>query len=77
MEYTVDNVNKTIVEIKKLEANLGGTQLYEPLKNIFNNKNYDKLNLCRNLFILTDGEVWDRKESLNLLKENLDILSLG
>jgi len=73
VEYTVDNVNKTIVEIKKLEANLGGTQLYEPLKNIFNNKNYDKLNLCRNLFILTDGEVWDRKKSLNLLKENLDI----
>ena len=73
VEYTVDNVNETISEIKKLDANLGGTKLYEPLKNIFNNKNYDKLNLCRNLFILTDGEVWDRNESLKLIEDNKDV----
>ena len=73
VEYTVDNVNETISEIKKLDANLGGTKLYEPLKNIFNNKNYDKLNLCRNLFILTDGEVWDRNESLELIEDNKDV----
>ena len=73
VEYTVDNVNRTISKIKKLEANLGGTELYEPLKYIFNNKNYDNLKLCRNLFILTDGEVWDRKKSLKLIEENLDV----
>ena len=73
VEYTVDNVNKTISIIKKLRANLGGTSLYKPLKNIFNNKKYDDLNLCRNLFILTDGIVDDKNQSLKILKENLDI----
>ena len=72
VQYTVDNVNETISVIKQLEANLGGTQLYEPLKSIFTNKNYENLNMCRNLFILTDGEVWDRDESLKLIEENLD-----
>ena len=37
VEYTVDNVNRTISKIKKLKADLGGTEIYEPLKNIFSN----------------------------------------
>ena len=72
LEYTVENVQKTIKKVKKLKADLGGTQLFEPLKDIFNNNNFDKLNLCKNLFILTDGEVWDRDKSLELIKKNLD-----
>ena len=72
LEYTVENVQKTIKKVKKLKADLGGTQLFEPLKDIFNNNNFDKLNLCKNLFILTDGEVWDREKSLELIKKNLD-----
>jgi len=72
LEYTVENVQKTIEKVKKLKADLGGTQLFKPLKDIFNNNNFDKLNLCKNLFILTDGEVWDREKSLELIKKNLD-----
>ena len=71
-EYTVENVTKTIKKIKRLKADLGGTQLLEPLKHIFNNKNFDNLNLCKNLFILTDGEVWDGQQSLKLIKDNLN-----
>ena len=73
VEYTADNVNETISEIKKLDADLGGTEIYEPLEYIFNNENYEKLNLCRNLFILTDGEVWDRKQSLKLIEANKNV----
>ena len=73
LEYTVENVTNTIKNIKKLEADLGGTELLEPLKNIFNNNNFDNLNLCKNLFILTDGYVFDGEESLKLIKKNLDI----
>ena len=64
LEYTVENVEQTIKKVKKLKANLGGTKLYKPLQNIFSNKNFDDLNLCKNLFILTDGDVWDREQSL-------------
>ena len=71
-EYTIENVTKTIKKIKRLKADLGGTQLLEPLKHIFNNKNFDNLNLCKNLFILTDGEVWDGQQSLKLIKDNLN-----
>ena len=72
-EYTVENVEQTIKKVKKLKANLGGTKLYKPLQNIFSNKNFDDLNLCKNLFILTDGDVWDREQSLKLIKNNLDV----
>ena len=29
--------------------------------------------MCKNLFILTDGDVWDREQSLKLIKNNLDV----
>ena len=73
LEYTVENVKKTIEKVKKLKANLGGTELYKPLQNIFSNENSDNLNLCKNLFILTDGEVWDSEKSLKIIKNNLDV----
>ena len=73
LEYTVENVEQTIKKVKKLKANLGGTEFYKPLQNIFSNKNFDDLNLCKNLFILTDGDVWDREQSLKLIKNNLDV----
>ena len=76
LEYTVKNVTNTIKQVKKLQANLGGTELLKPLKSVFNNKNFDNLNLCKNLFILTDGEVWDGKQSLKLIKENLDVFRI-
>ncbi len=72
VEYTVDNVKNAISIVKNLDANLGGTQLYQPLKHVFTNKKYEDLNLCRNLFILTDGEVWDREKSLKMIEKNLD-----
>ena len=73
VEYTTENVKGTISILKKLEANLGGTELYKPLEKIFKNNNYNDIKLGRNLFILTDGQVWDREESLNIIKKNLDI----
>ena len=63
MKYTVDNVKETIKEIKQIKADLGGTKLLKPLKYIFNKVNYDNLNLCKNLFILINGEIFDREKS--------------
>ena len=58
--------------VKNLKANLGGTDISSPLKDIFNSKDYDDINLGRNLFILTDGEVDNREECLELISINAE-----
>ena len=56
--------------VKNLKANLGGTDVSSPLNDIFNSNDYDNINLGRNLFILTDGEVDNREECLELISMN-------
>ena len=68
--YNRENVKNTMEIIKNLKADLGGTDISSPLKDIFNSKDYDDINLGRNLFILTDGEVDNREECLELISIN-------
>ena len=70
VEYTKENLKETIDIVKNLRADLGGTDISSPLKEIFKSKDYDGINLARNLFILTDGEVDDREECLELISTN-------
>ena len=70
VEYTRENVNKTISVIQNLEADLGGTCLFKPLEKIFKGTIYENINLCKYLFILTDGYVEDKKECLSLIEKN-------
>jgi hypothetical protein len=58
--------------VKTLKADLGGTDISSPLKDIFNSKDYDNISLGRNLFILTDGEVNNREECLELISMNCE-----
>ena len=73
IEYTSENVNASIKEIEKLDADLGGTDLLKPLKEIFQSNKYDNINLCRNLFILTDGYVECKDICLDLIKKNSNL----
>ena len=70
--YNKENVSSTMEVIKNLKADLGGTDISSPLKDIFNSKDYDDIKLGRNLFILTDGEVNDREKCLELIANNSD-----
>ena len=72
VEYNKENVKDTMDIVKNLKANLGGTDISSPLKEIFNSKDYDDINLARNLFILTDGEVNNREECLSLINTYSD-----
>ena len=79
-EYNKENIKKSINIIQNLSADLGGTNIYDPLKNIFDSKDYDKINLLRNIFLLTDGEVEDKNKILNLIEDNnskFTIYSIG
>ena len=70
--YNKDNVKHTMDIVKNLKADLGGTDISSPLKDIFNSKDYENINLARNLFILTDGDVKNREECLELISMNCE-----
>ena len=79
-EYTKENIQNSILTIEKIEANLCGTDIYYPLKKIYENKIYDEINLSKNIFLITDGHIIQKEETLELIKSNnskFRIFSIG
>ena len=70
MIYNKENVEKIINIINSLKADLGGTNISSPLSAIYNDNNYSKINLSKNIFLLTDGQVHDREQCINLITTN-------
>ena len=68
--YNKENVEKIINIINNLKADLGGTNISSPLNAIYNDNNYSKINLSKNIFLLTDGQVHDREQCINLITTN-------
>ena len=80
VEYNQNNVDNIINIINNIKADMRGTNMGSPLKDIYDNKIYETINLSKNIFILTDGQVHDRDEIVNLITANSDkfrIHSLG
>ena len=81
IEYNKENITKTLKIIENLNADLGGTDIYSPLKYVYDsNKIHEKLNLPRYIFLLTDGEVLDKDNVLKIIEENnsnYNIFSIG
>uniref|UniRef100_A0A8C9SZS7 von Willebrand factor A domain-containing protein 5A-like n=1 Tax=Scleropages formosus TaxID=113540 RepID=A0A8C9SZS7_SCLFO len=68
VEYTQATMESAVEMVKSMEADLGGTVILPPLKNI-----YSKPCLPshpRQLFVFTDGEVGNTKEVINLVKSH-------
>ena len=70
IEYNKDNVKSILEVIKGMQANMGGTNIFTPLNNIFESKVYDNIPLAKNIFLLTDGQVYDRESCINLISTN-------
>ena len=68
--YNKANVEYITNIINGLTANLGGTNISKPLRDIFTSQSYSKINLSKNIFMLTDGEVHDREECIKLVTNN-------
>ena len=68
--YNKENVEKIINIINLLDANLGGTNISGPLKEIYSDECYSKINFSKNIFLLTDGVVWDREECFEVINKN-------
>ena len=62
-EYTKENIPETFKKIGDLKADLGGTNIYSPLKYIYDSyKKHEEINLSRYIFLLTDGEINNKKK---------------
>ena len=68
--YNKENVENIINIINTLEADMGGTNISSPLKSIYNDNSYSKINLSKNIFLLTDGQVHDREQCINIITTN-------
>ncbi|XP_068563179.1 von Willebrand factor A domain-containing protein 5A-like [Cebidichthys violaceus] len=68
VEYNQQTMEEALKKVDKMEADLGGTEILEPLKHIYSQPCVP--NQPRQLFVFTDGEVGNTKEVINLVKKN-------
>ncbi|KAK9520575.1 hypothetical protein VZT92_020451 [Zoarces viviparus] len=68
VEYNQKTMEEALKKVDKMEADLGGTEILEPLKHIYSQPCIP--NQPRQLFVFTDGEVGNTKEVINLVKHN-------
>ena len=79
LDYIKENVENSIKSIEKIKADLGGTNIYNPLNDILN-KNYDNINIPKYIFLLTDGAIENKEKVLDLIllnRKNFIVHSLG
>ncbi|MED6246754.1 hypothetical protein ATANTOWER_023014 [Ataeniobius toweri] len=57
-------------KVEKMEADLGGTEILEPLKDIYSKQSIPSH--PRQLFVFTDGEVGNTKDAIDLVRKNSD-----
>ena len=70
VEYNQANVANIINVINDLKANMGGTNISGPLDVVYKDNSYSNINLSKNIFLLTDGQVHDREQCINLITIN-------
>ena len=75
-ENNQKNIEESLKIIQTLKAEKGGMEIYEPLEKIYTSKCYDEINLPKNIFLLTDGEMKYKKETLDLIEYNSNKFSV-
>uniref|UniRef100_A0A7N6BH28 von Willebrand factor A domain containing 5A n=1 Tax=Anabas testudineus TaxID=64144 RepID=A0A7N6BH28_ANATE len=68
VEYSEKTMEEALKKVEKMTADLGGTEILRPLKDIYSQPCIP--NQPRQLFAFTDGEVENTKEVINLVKKN-------
>ncbi|XP_039679676.1 von Willebrand factor A domain-containing protein 5A-like isoform X2 [Perca fluviatilis] len=68
VEYSQKTMEEALKKIEEMGADLGGTEILEPLKHIYSQPCIPSQ--PRQLFVFTDGEVGNTKEVINLVKKN-------
>ncbi|KAM9359163.1 uncharacterized protein ABDE67_002317 [Symphorus nematophorus] len=68
VEYSQKTMEEALKKVEEMGANLGGTEILKPLKHIYSQSSIP--NQPRQVFVFTDGEVFNTKEVINLVKKN-------
>ncbi|KAI6655187.1 Von Willebrand factor A domain-containing protein 5A-like [Oopsacas minuta] len=68
VEYTQVNLDKAVKHVSTLTANLGGTEILQPLQYVFSKKSIP--GLTRQLFLLTDGGVSNIDDIVKTVADN-------
>ena len=70
LKYSQESLEKSVKQVERFQADMGGTEIYDALNQIFNVP--IKTGYPRSVFLLTDGAVSNTSEVLNLIKANSD-----
>lgn len=54
VDYTKENVELALSEVEQFDADMGGTEIYQPLFDIYQNK--DQLHE-KQIYLITDGQI--------------------
>uniref|UniRef100_A0A8P4KM04 VIT domain-containing protein n=1 Tax=Dicentrarchus labrax TaxID=13489 RepID=A0A8P4KM04_DICLA len=68
VKYSQKTMEESLKKVEEMGADLGGTEILEPLKHIYSQSCIP--NQPRQLFVFTDGEVGNTKEVISLVKKN-------
>ena len=66
--YNGDNLKKAMKHINGFSANYGGTEMLAPLQNTIERRFSDR---SLEVFLVTDGEIWDEKALFEMLNEKI------
>uniref|UniRef100_A0A6I8Q402 von Willebrand factor A domain-containing 5A n=1 Tax=Xenopus tropicalis TaxID=8364 RepID=A0A6I8Q402_XENTR len=68
IEYTQESMDEAVKKVTQMEANMGGTEILQPLKKIY--KTAVRPDHPRQLFVFTDGEVGNTKQVIEEVQRN-------
>lgn len=67
--YNGKTANEALAYLRRMDADLGGTEILGPLKDICSSKGNNR-SLGKDIILLTDGEVGNESEIFKLIKKN-------
>ena len=76
IEYSDENVRKAIEHVSKFSANMGGTEIFEPLESAIKLEVSDP-SIKKQIFLLTDGEVSKPDKVINLARDAATVQGLS
>ena len=68
-KYSDNSLNSALNHVRQMSANYGGTEIYSPLRAIFQQAKPEK-GYLRQVFVLTDGAVGNAPSVISLVKQN-------
>ena len=72
--YTEDHLNRAVDYLSRVDADLGGTELLAPLRDIYDTRIRKRNN--RKVILITDGEIGNEQEVSRLVQSNAQATSL-